>query len=717
MQNPFDEFIPAQPPQAAASNPFDELVPRDTQSAGAPQEMGLWEGLGRHLLANTGSALQNTDKNIALPILENTPYFGNVIKSAENIPQISQGKDKAFNADLYKSQGINKGILDDISQGTMEFLPYMFGAGSATKAISEIPAAAKFFSKFASNNPIAARIGGEAAKNVIANDVMALNQSDKNDAGQNLLYGTATGIGSPLIGYPLAAAGRYVGKQIAQSAIPGLTKRATDYMRNLLDPNDYAGQLYNKFTSMFDKNKAAWNSANQAASNIDESLQGNSQASPNFQKSGASSVKYREVPDQPTMVGKDYSRLPADRQMIGNDPYTGAPIFKNPDEYSSPVTIDNATGKVVTNKSPSSYVATGSNDPYTGAPILENKINFNNSPYHDYIDNFINKVQNMEPAQRQEYTQALTLANKAKELAPQSLGGTIAARKNINQDLKDFLNQQGSNTANNAMNSQSRQFLTGLKNTLKNDIPNANAGNISEEAMNDFTDKWQAANKAHQDLQEFYKSPQAGTGVVKPVRQTREAFQSGQPLDAAVIGKYMPRPNQTGTQGLDQLAKMYGSKEQAQDAVKAYMNRKVLENGNTTLDATGEYGKLSPAQRDWIYGGSKEGDLLKAANDTRKAFSKEPEKSLYGIPYSILAHYIAAPIIGGGAGYYAGGAEGALAGATLPVAGSMMMKKFAGKLSPQTIQGLIRYAQSRPVNPGRYMNIASQALNYGGTNQ
>jgi len=526
----------------------------------------------------------------------------------------------------------------DVAAG---MVPFQMGAANLLKYGGRL---SPVFSRFLSKDPYFA---ASAMENALAGGAYDKLQGDSG------IGGAIAGAISPLPSAATNAALKYGAQKFAQSAIPGMTKRATDYMRNLLDPNDYAGMLYNRFSSMFDKNKAAWGETNKAATGIDEGL--------------TKTIPQAQPPKTSSLL----------------------------DESGNPIQIPQPEKMV-------------------------SKVDFNASPYHSYINDFTNKIKALEPAKKEPYSQALSLAQKAKELAPESFSGTVASRKNINQNLKDFLNQQGSNTANNSMNSQSKQFLTGLKNTLKKDIPEANQGNVGQEAMQDFTDKWNTANKAHQELKEFYRSPQPGSGVVKPVRQTREAFQAaqqGQKLDPAIIGKYMPRPNQGGTEGLDQLAKLYGSKSQAQEAAKAYINRRPLTNGVSTLDVSNEYAKLSPAQRDWIYGGSKEGDLLNTINNVRQSFGKEPARSLL----TAGAHHLfgfGLPFLAGSAGaHYLGGdwKDDVFAGLGMAATGKIPAA-IAGRLSPRAIRAVSDYAQRSPVNYGRYFNMPLQAAISSGRN-
>lgn len=639
MQNPFEDLVPAQggqgqSTQAQPQNPFSDLVPQASANvprgpspaapsvspSDAPQ--GWLDSISRHLLANAGSALQNTVKNINFPRVSDA-----FPKTAQQLGAGNLGK-----VDLYKGMGINKGILDDLSQGTMEFLPYLYGAGGATKAISEIPAAAKFFSKFAANNPITARIGGEATKNVIANDAMALNQGDPNNTGSNLLYGTATGVAAPAVGYGLGALRQYGAEKVAQSAIPGLTKKATDYMRNLLDPNDYTASLKGNFKNAYDTNTANWNMVDKAAADLDNAIQ---------------------------------------------NPAAGQQSLVKP-----------------------------------GQPAPTSS--FDNSPYLKHIDDYVNNINQLEPARRAQYSQALDFANQAREMAPQSVQGAVAAHKNLNQALSEFMSGQGIPAANR----QAKEFVSGLKDNLKQNMSN----DFLDQKMQDlgynqsFSDIWNKANQSHQNLQEFYKSPDKLGNVIKNTKI--ENSLKGPTTEGNVIGQYAPKPSQTGTEGLDQLANNMGSKSAAQDAVKAYMNRRPLTNGVSTLDVSNEYAKLSPAQRDWIYGDSPEGKYLDTVNNVRQAFGKEPSRSLL----TSGAHHAISFGVPAAMGYFgsemAGGDRRENLGSAAAALGLTGYGKFlARRISPGQVNWLTNYAKGLPVNPGRYMNIAAQAGRYGGNNQ
>jgi hypothetical protein len=281
----------------------------------------------------------------------------------------------------------------------------------------------------------------------------------------------------------------------------------------------------------------------------------------------------------------------------------------------------------------------------------------------------------------------------------------VKLRQVINQELKDYLGQKGVPAANH----QAKEFIKGLKDNLSGDTISLNANKLGEGAGKEFSKAWDKANKSHSDLQEFYKAPQP-SGRVAPLRSQREALQADGDLDSAVIGKYMPKPSQTGTSGLNQLARLFGSKQAAQDAAKSYINRKPLTNGNAALDTAAEYGKLSPAQREWIYGGSKEGKLLDTVNTVRTEIGKEPWRQFY----KMFSHVGVPAALFGTLGYHAGEGTGAATGIAAPIALSLLASRAGGKLSPETVQKLLRYSQTPTPNRGRNVNALFQSLSQGG---
>lgn len=499
--------------------------------------------------------------------------------------------------------------------------PFQMGAANLLKYGGRL---SPVFSRFLSKDPYYA---ASAMENALAGGAYNKLQGDSGVAG------AITGALSPFPAAATDAALRYGAQKFAQSAIPGMTKRATDYMRNLLSPNDYTTQLKGNFKDAFDKNTANWGKVDEAAAALDNSFKGSGGA-------------------------------------------------------------------------PGSLIKSGDKTPQTS---------FDNTPYLNHIDDYINKINDLEPARREEYSQALDFANKARELAPESVQGAVAAHKNLNQALKEFMGNKGVPVAN----MRAKEFVSGLKDNLKENMSNDFLDSRMKDLGYDqsFSDIWNDANKSHADLQNFYKVPDRfGTATEK--RNFKSAIRDPNISEGALIGQYAPKPSQSGTEGLDQLSKVMGSKPEAQDALKAYINRRPLTNGVSTLDVSNEYAKLSPAQRDWIYGGSKEGDLLNTINNVRQSFGKEPARSLLtaGTHHALG---LGLPFLAGSAGaHYLGGdwKDDLLAGLGVAASGKIP-GAVAGRLSPRAIKSVSDYAQRSPVNYGRYLNMPLQAALSSGRNQ
>jgi len=516
-------------------------------------------------------------------------------------------------------------LMDKILKGGVDVLagalPFQMGASGLMRT------GARYFPKLAQFVQKDPYFASSALENAIAG--AAYNKAQ----GDSGVPGAVAGALSPLPGAVISPLAKYAAKTISQSALPGLTARATGYMRNLLSPNEYAANLKSGFNQAYSDNQSNWNKVDEAASALDNAL-------------GQS----------------------------------GAP--------------------------PGTLVKAGQ------SPSVNT---FNNKPYLDYINDYINKIGNLEPARREEYSQALDFAQKAKDLAPQSIQGAVSSYQNLNQALKEFMGSKGVPAANR----QAKEFVSGLKDNIKENMSNDFLDSKMKDLGYDqtFSDIWNQANKSHADLQNFYKVPDR-FGTPQEKKSFKLAMQSPDGDEGALIGQYMPKPSQTGTEGLDQLANVMGSKEDAQAAAKAYINRRPLTNGVSTLDVSNEYAKLSPAQRDWIYGDSPEGKLLKATNDTRMAFGKEPSRSLLTAGTHSLMGYGLPGIAGYLASDYAGGnwEENFLA-ALAAAGGAHGMGKLMGRLSPEAVQNITAYAKRSPVNYSRYLNVPLQTMVSGGNQQ
>lgn len=637
MQNPFADLIPQQQNAASSQstgspppneNPFADLipqknVPRETQNP--KEKRGFLNNLARQSAAIVGSAGLNIAKDFLPSTLNQfAPGAGDIMKHAS--PIYGKGKD----IDLYKQLGVEKGIGSDILQGSLEFAPYYAGAGGALNLLKSAPKAAKLFEGIASKYPGTSKFTGEVAQNALAGAGMAANNE------QNVGVGALLGAASVPLGYAITAPLKYGAKSLAQSAIPGLTERATEKLKTLFDPNDYAARLKDVFVSKYKENTGNWNAVDNLAKKMDDSLT-------------------KDIP----VIKKS----------------------KLVDEAGNPLET-------------TSY---------------EKGVNFDSSPYVGYIDKFLSRVKKLEPAKQAEYKDAIDFAEYAKKIAPKSFSGSLSLRKEINNQLQDFLGQKGVPSANR----QAKEFIKGLKENLSGETIALNSQKLGEGAEKGFTSAWDKANKSHTELQEFFKSKNP-LGNVEEKRALKKAFKSGEISDAAILDQFMPGPKQTGVGGLNQLKRLFGSKEEAQNAAKAYLNRRPLQNGNTVLDASTEYAKLSPKQRDWIYGGSPEGKLLGTINKIRTEFGKEPERSFYKMFSHPASAMIAPALFGSAAGYYTEDSGGALAGAAIPLIASALSKKVAGNLSPKSIEAAMKYSKSSTPNRGRNVNALFQSLYEGG---
>lgn len=324
---------------------------------------------------------------------------------------------------------------------------------------------------------------------------------------------------------------------------------------------------------------------------------------------------------------------------------------------------------------------------------------FDATPFAKTIQDFTDKVSQMEPAVRAKYEQALGFANHVQDQAPQSFTGAVALRQNLNQELSKYL------AKNNilAKDSQTKDLITQLKGSLQ-DTVNANKGNVDNDLLNQFSQSWDAANKSHAAMQDFYKAPNA-TGALKTMRPLKDALQSGT-LDSAALGKYA-RPSLAGTSGTDQLNKLTGS----DDAARAYVMRNVTQ-GRGNQDALGAYEKLSPPQRQALFGNQSEGAALNVASTAKNALG-EPSPSGWGA----LGHHAATLGAPGFLGFLGAKTVGGqdwdtslaagLATAAAAKGGQAAISRFA---SPASVMKAANFATSQNKNAGRYLSPVLASL-------
>lgn len=330
---------------------------------------------------------------------------------------------------------------------------------------------------------------------------------------------------------------------------------------------------------------------------------------------------------------------------------------------------------------------------------------FDATPFTKTLQDFTGKTSQMEPALRAKYDQALGFANHIQDQAPQSFAGAVALRQNLNQELSKYLDK------NNilAKDTQTKGLIKQLKSGLQ-DTVNANQGNVDSNLFNQFSNTWNAANKSHMALQDFYKAPNP-TGTLKANRPLREALQSGE-LDSAALGKFV-RPVLNGTSGTSQLNKLTGN----DDAARSYLMRDVLEGRAKPDAALNAYEKLSPPQRQALFGNQSEGAALNAANYAKSNLGALPEKGFFNSP---LGHHVGMFGVPGAVtamGSLAMGdnwKDAAEKGATvgLGVAAGGAIPRILGKYvaNPALVNKAVNFATSQNKNAGRYLSPVLASL-------
>lgn len=344
-----------------------------------------------------------------------------------------------------------------------------------------------------------------------------------------------------------------------------------------------------------------------------------------------------------------------------------------------------------------------------GNPLMKTKAieesGFNNKPYTDYLDTYIKEKSSLEPAMRQKYSEALEIAQDAKSLAPKSFEGAISTRQNLNSDLSDILKSRGKE----APNEESKALIKNLKNIALQDTIKANKSSVDPKTFSNFENTWNKANSEYQKLQNFYKLP-TDIGSVKDASKLREAYKTGQIGEDVILNKYVPTTSKKGMTGLKQLEKVYGNKEKTQEAAKSYILKDIKENGSSTKDISEAYAKLSPEQRKYIFGNSKEYQYLEMINNIRKTFGKEAKES----SVRAFGHHLVGLGLPGFAGYMAGeyadksGKESLTYGALAALAAASA-KKGASKFSTlNMLDKASKYYQAPAQNRGKYINMILQ---------
>jgi hypothetical protein len=187
------------------------------------------------------------------------------------------------------------------------------------------------------------------------------------------------------------------------------------------------------------------------------------------------------------------------------------------------------------------------------------------------------------------------------------------------------------------------------------------------------------------------------------------AVKAGEFSEPKLINEYLPKPGQTQTSGLDHLSGLLKSSDNAKGIARDYALRSI----NSGQDAMKAYWKLSPAQRQSIFHGSREQPYLQAASEMlpdKKTPSLEP-KSLNPL-MSLGAHGL-----GAGAGalalHYGGHVpwgESIGLSALGTVGARALANHIARNANPQSALSAFRFS-NRPLN--NYGALAQPSLSMG----
>ncbi len=328
---------------------------------------------------------------------------------------------------------------------------------------------------------------------------------------------------------------------------------------------------------------------------------------------------------------------------------------------------------------------------------------FDSSPYIKHIDEYLTKVGEYSPAKKADYQEAIAFAQEAKNMAPTNFEDVTLLRQNFNSRLSDFLKKRGIDKEDR----NAKSFVADLKKNLIGDTLKANKANVNPQSYEKFTQEWEKANKSHQKQLDFMQAP-AKSGNIKPKQVLREGLKQKGAPDAAIIGEFIPTAKQTGISGFKQLEKNLGSKEETRKALQSYYFRNPLQNGATTQDVAGLFGKLSPRQRDYILGSTEEGKLLSTIDQVRRKLGKEAKHT------GLITHGLGLGIpglVGTGLGMAEGlpWDEALGVGAGAAGIGGLAAHAIGKRASPASIRRAVRIAKKGSKINGKLLNLGAQA--------
>lgn len=314
-----------------------------------------------------------------------------------------------------------------------------------------------------------------------------------------------------------------------------------------------------------------------------------------------------------------------------------------------------------------------------------------------------------DPAAQRSAKDAIGFAKDLKAHAPESFKGVMTVRKDLNQQVSEFLKAKNIHKQSNEM---TKLVLDAKENLIKKTLP-ANASKIPQTTYNNFINSWEKANKSHQKLQEFYKGRGATGEIKENIQSLKNALTDKTPLNPTVFPKhYMPQGGDQTIDKFQQLGKVLGSQKGAKAIVRSVYLRKIAHRGaQEKKDIALIYSDLSKDQRQYVFGGTSQKKILDVVEKTRKQFGQE-ETGWKHLAYSTVYHSPVA--LGTMATAYWGldlpWETSLMAGLGMVALGRGGQALIAKKGSPKISEWALKRALTDKKNRGRLINLGAQTL-------
>lgn len=233
-----------------------------------------------------------------------------------------------------------------------------------------------------------------------------------------------------------------------------------------------------------------------------------------------------------------------------------------------------------------------------------------------------------------------------------------------------------------------RRFGAELKDALMKQI---NENSKGSPLAKDFSELWKEQKQNYRNLKEFEKIP-TKEGNLKYSKALAEKI--GEEPNENIVKHFYPSNAEKEDLGMKHFSKLIGDEDKAKDLLKKeFVNRSMNQDILDDAKLLREYKKLSPKQREYMFG-KEERDILNAAEKAKNLGKANKRKSSFD---RLLNDYRTHFLLGGlGAmgGYHYGGPEGALLGLGL-LGGSMAAKNKLGQFfsNPERLQALIKASQ------------------------